>query len=744
MTNAFASGMKFKLSITILIFTLTRREQSSVSKPNYNHYHPDLEVTPAIFPTSTKKPSTEQKLFKDDQIFEQAVNERTKQLVAWNCNLKNSLQYNEFSLLQVKDCDDISSEYKQPTEFMGQVVQAKRFEDMSVLSCRLKASFYVAMCSWSLISGYRQWSNIPKVTNIYLQLTRSECEHALKHERLEYTDRTYYAKHDYQYLNIKCQNRTFCTGSGWRTIRGESYPEKGSCLPDSFKLGRVYYGRHVLSMDYEIDIRWVDAVFNTARRIIKINDQLLLPNNSTGSFFSPTVGSFHWNKINQGNLSSHHWLEVIWGPVSLHEPTRPNQTMTIAYIYRNAGKDGLALSLLERTSLCHLHTCRTAYMTQISDVYLVLYQKMGQTKWKLNEVRGSQVDRIANLEVKITSIHLNQELKLKNSFESVSKQLCQRSREIILSNIQGYINNVLKQDENNDSRGRYFIKSGSVTYSVKCAEQIAWLRADTTECYEDAPIYYTDSQNNKISAFLDPVSYIIKPSSPLTKCNDVLPFKLNFMAIDGTSEWICRTSLGWNVDCRAPTVIHPMQPRALYTLKDQTLRSSLYSKDQIKSLDDLQWDKTVQSVDLNEWENYLKRLREDNPRMPAPTYFENLHSTVEEFSQIFSEAFWAKLVLKHLMPIIILNYFFNVALNMIKAVLHIRQVYLTAGFSLSLVARTIICLIAACFPVFALSLLQTSQTEHPKCRCEKPGFLDEVTKAVSEKERQVFLKNLQL
>ena len=368
---------------------------------------------------------------------------------------------------------------------------------------------------------------------------------------------------------------------------------------------------------------------------------------------------------------------------------------------------------------------------------------MGYSKWNLDKVQGTQVNHLKNLEMTMTSVYLTQELRLKNTFETISRELCQRSRETILSNIQGYINNVLKQDKINDSRGRYFIKSGSVTYSVKCTEEIAWLRADTTQCYEDAPIFYTNTNNERISAFLDPITYIIKPSSPITKCNDVLPFKLNFMALDGSSEWICRTSLGWNLGCRLPTVIKPMQPRALYTLKDQTLKSTLYSQEQIKSLDDLQWDKTIQSVDLKEWESYLKRLRENNPKMPPPAYFENLHSTIQNFSEIFSGKFWAKLALKHIMPIIFLNYLINVALNMVKAGLHIKKVYETAGFSLSLIARALVCFAAACFPVFALSLLH-SQDNNSKCRCEDPAFIDEITKAVTDRERQIFLKNLQL
>ena len=731
---------------------ITRYDKHCISIPNYAHYHPDLVTnmptltTAEAYGKNPYPPDKERILYNKGKPVASHEGEHIERLVAWNCDLKNSLQYNEFSLMQVEDCDTVSKEYKEPAQFMGQVVQAKRFEDMSVLSCKLKATFFVAACTHSILTGYRLWAQTPVLSNMHLQLTRTECENALKTKKLEYTDRTYYAKQDFLNIDVHCENRSTCIGSGWETLRGENDPEKGSCYPDKFKLDREYYDGHVLSMDYEIEIKWVHAVFNTNRRVIKISKHLIIPNDSTGSFFSPTIGNFHWDKISQGNLSNHHWLEVIAGPVSLYEPTQPNQTMAIAYIYRDAEGDGVALGLLERDSLCHSNTCRTAYRTQISDVYLVVYQKMGHSKWTLDEVQGTQINRLKDLETTMTSMYLTQEFRLKNTFETISRQLCQRSRETILSNIQGYINNVLKQDKINDSRGRYFIKSGSVTYSVKCTEELAWLRADTTDCYEDAPIFYTNNNNERVSAFLDPITYIIKPTSPITKCNDVLPFKLNFMALDGSSEWICRTSLGWNPDCRIPTIIKPMQPRVLYTLQDQTLKSSLYSQEQIESLDHLQWEKTIQSVDLKEWENYLKRLRENNPKSPPPTYFENLHSTIQNLSEIFSGKFWAKLVLKHLMPIIILNYFLNVILNMVRAGLYIKKTYENEGFSLSLIARALICLAAACFPVFTLSLLnnQDNKENHSKCNCENPTFIDDVTKAVTDRERQIFLKNLQL
>ena len=91
-----------------------------------------------------------------------------KHLVAWNCDLKDSLQFSEFSLMQVQTCANISSQYNKPHDIMGQVVQAKKYEDMSVIECKFLASFYTAYCSYNLISGYRLWDSQGQIMNMHL------------------------------------------------------------------------------------------------------------------------------------------------------------------------------------------------------------------------------------------------------------------------------------------------------------------------------------------------------------------------------------------------------------------------------------------------------------------------------------------------------------------------------------------------------------------------------------------------
>ena len=662
-----------------------------------------------------------------------------KQLIAWNCDLQQSLQFSEYSLMKVETCENISQQYNPPISKNGQLIQAKRYEDLKVIECKLSASFYTAYCSYNLISGYRLWDSQGQIMDTNVELSQSECERAITTNKLKYQDRSYYSKSNFLEIDLSPAN----TASGWLTLRGKSDAIMGTCLPESFKLGRNLYASHVLTMKYDISIKNINAVFNTQKRLIRINEHILIPNTLSGSYFSPLLGNYHWDKIDQGNLTDDHWLEITKGTVSLYFPTLINSTMPIGVVKTQTTGSSLALSLTEQTTLCLSYSCREAHKTQLKDVYLVLYSTTGQSHWPLKTVSGSEINRLHNLEASISSIYLSRELRLTSTFERISLELCQRNREIILSNIQDYINNVLiQQDNNNESQGRYFIRSGSVLYAIKCKEQVAWLRGNTSDCYEHAPIYYKDKNNNIVSGFIDPITYIIQPTSQSKKCNDILPFKFNLMGLDGTTEWICRTSQGWNLDCRAPKTLAPMHPGNLYVADDKVIISNLYSESQLESLQELQWEKTENEHDLKEWEEYLRQIRMENPDISSITYFENLKNSIDGIVDIFSASFWIKMALKHFMPIIILNYIFNVVITLIKGFLYVKKLHKVTGYKFTLILKGLLSIIAAIFPVFIIPGINKQKEQ--RCQCESEAFVEKMIKTLEDRERQRFLKNLEL
>ena len=111
-------------------------------------------------------------------------------------------------------------------------------------------------------------------------------------------------------------------------------------------------------------------------------------------------------------------------------------------------------------------TCRKAYKTKQRDVVFVIYSEV-KSRRPMKPAKGSHLTKINNVESKLSAIYFSEGRRFASSFEAISKQLCRKDRVNILSNVQGYINGVLKQDETNDSRSWHYIKSGSVSYAIK-------------------------------------------------------------------------------------------------------------------------------------------------------------------------------------------------------------------------------------------------------------------------------------
>jgi len=664
-------------------------------------------------------------------------NDFSDKISAWNCDLKDTLQFAEYSLMEVSTCSNVSSQYSNPTIVNGQLIQARKYQDISVLSCSLQASFFTAYCSYNLLSGSRLWDSQGKLMNVQLELTRSECEGALSSNVLRYSDRTYYAKQNLLSIDLSPTH----TANGWLTLRGQSFPTQGTCVPETFQLGRQTYKSHVLQMKYAVNIKWSRAVFNTAKRLIRVDKHTLLPNTLTGSFFHPDLGNFHWDKMPDGNLSDNSWLEVTRGRVQIYFPDSINSSMPIAIIQAHESSSNLAFSLYNQSTICLSFSCRRAYETRLKDIYLILYNIQGQSHWPLELVTGSEINRLQNLEASLASIYLSRELALSSTFEKISRALCERNREIILSNIHDYIGNILIKQDAQNLDTRLFLRAGSTLYAVRCQEQQAWLRSNTTECYTDAPIYYLNSNKQKIGAFLDPISYVIRPSSTIVQCNDILPFKFNFLSLDGTNQWICRNSQGWDIDCSPPQILSPLHPGKLYKPQDKRISPNLYSKEQLSSLDKMQWMASQQEIDIKEWEHYLQQIKTRNPNLSTATYFENLKLAIDQVSYIFSENFWLQLAFKHFMPVILLNYLGSIIITVIKTILQATKIYKTTGLSVTLIIQIVFGTLTSVFPVFN-SMPQPTPT--CTCRCKDPNFIDQMVTAVEQRERQRFLSNLQL
>ena len=660
--------------------------------------------------------------------------EDRKKLVAWNCDLLQSLEFSEYSLIEVESCQNISSRYHTPILKNSQLIKSKDFQDLQILQCILKSSFYVAYCSYSVISGFRLWNLESQLENVFIKLTQKECENALNQSTLRYMDRNYYNR--MKFIDIELSPAK--TASGWKVLRGRTDAVEGTCVPESFQFNRNIFPSHVLKMKYDVTINYLPAVLNVKQRLIKINKDLVFPEISSGYFFSPILGNFYWTPIDKGNLTDNLWLEITKGEALIYKP-KNNATMPIAVI-KTSNRSNFAISLTGQTNLCTLSSCRIGYKSQIADTYLIVYNLLGQSHWPLPLVSGSEVDTLLNLEATTMSIYFQKELRLSNTFDQISFELCLKNRELILSNIKGYVKNVVYK-EKNDYDYRYFLRAGSVLYSIKCFKTEAWLRNNDRKCYKDAPINYQATNGSIIQAFLDPLTSIILPNSIISPCNDILPFKLKIKNIDGSTEWVCKNHNGWTRQCTVPKVLEPLHTN-LYNSDDKQILTTLYTNDQLSSLSKLQWDNIQTKYDVQTWNNYMDKMITKNENLQPIDQFTKIQKRLNELSYIFDLNFIMKHFIRIILPILITNYIVNVILNLFIGFMQSRQLYKLGGFTTRFVYR---CMVTLAKSIFPLSLLMEQKDQHhERCKCNDEEFVDQLIVEIESKERQRFITNLQL
>ena len=652
-------------------------------------------------------------------------------IAAWDCSIQNSKKYAEFSLMTVQDCSNVSNNYHLHSHHNVQLIQASQFLDLSVTRCQLKADFFVALCSYSYLTGYRLWDSQNVLAGVQIQLTKSECDHAIHEKVLRYQDREYYGKQSF----IQIQLSPSITAEGWMTLRGDTSSNTGSCFPNSFYFGQNFYPSHILSMKYDVMVSIQHGVFNTKKRIIKV-DGSVIPNQPSGYFFSPNLGNFFWEAIPNGNLSSPLWYEISEGKIDIYM-SRLREQSPIALFENEITNQSLAFILKRETVLCITHSCRKAYELQIKDTYAVLFNTTGQSRLPLKEVSGTNVNKLENLHATLTSVFLNKELRLSSTFDKISRELCRISRNLILTNIKAYINQILMPVSNPENDVRMFIQTGSVLYGVQCHETTVSLRQVKGPCTDMVPISVQSSDNTTRDGFLDPLTHVIVPASKQQKCSDIFVHKYMLINKEGSAFWVCRSATGWQSNCKPPDQLSPLHTGSLFAPAEKDFNPTLYSKEQLDSVVELQWKDSLKSENLDEWNQYISSIKNMKPTVKSSKLFQSIDEIIKNFTNSFLHTVFFNLILRHLWPLLLAQYVIQITFSIKRAIVKIFKIYKTGGASKSLALQTPFLLFVALFP------LPLSVDTVCACPCTEPNFISTVSKLIEDEERTKFLRNLE-
>ena len=268
----------------------------------------------------------------------------------------------------------------------------------------------------------------------------------------------------------------------------------------------------------------------------------------------------------------------------------------------------LAMALDIENKLCLFHSCRTSYETSTHNVILVFHD-LGQNYWQLDSAGASEISMLTEIQSKTNSLIILKlsEINLSESFDKISILLCQQSRK----NIQSSIENFLSNSNNNPDKHHITHQQGSVIYLFKCRKEIIWFApTNSSTCYEYPQIFYKTNQTTQ-SAFLDPVTSVIKTSSKRIPCSEILQYKIGLRGIDLEVQWYCKSSGSWSAECMEPNQINPMQPGKLYNTQMETIHANLYSPDQLEILQNAQWLNEDNTVLIEKFANVVHRIHID-------------------------------------------------------------------------------------------------------------------------------------
>ena len=76
---------------------------------------------------------------------------------------------------------------------------------------------------------------------------------------------------------------------------------------------------------------------------------------------------------------------------------------------------------------------------------------------------------------------------------------------------------------------RFFVRSGSVLYAIKCIQTEAVLRTEKF-CFDKVPVTFIKN-NRSVNSYLDPLTYVLTPTAIRIPCSDILLQKFNLLNV---------------------------------------------------------------------------------------------------------------------------------------------------------------------------------------------------------------------
>ena len=641
-----------------------------------------------------------------------------KTLRVYDCS-STETKITEVSLKDVKECDEVPSNYNTGSLTNVQLVKKVDMHHFEALLCYVKISLFASYCGTDLIYSYAYLSGKKLMYDKLIKISEEECLklHKLKTITLSLSSD----------INLIVNLDQAEIKSGSAILKG-SQDKDTSCTGDNFILDNQHFKNQILFSDYKVIVRKVRAKLDIYHKEIILEDRLTCSDEET-SIFDPVAGLYVWDKEDLPNSRCDQFKEILRAKGMLYKPRiKKDEYQDILVIEDKKRSRQAALLLGDSKIICD----SIGSVTQFEKIFAILANKKNSYA-NIKGIEAESTSRMENLEAKIAFTYISSEMRAEEAFSKLTNALCETNRMRIKQAIRGFAEQGIGLGENQE--GSIMIKAGSVAYIFACSPMEAKLRTENlVTCTHEIPILV----GNATEAFADPVSLVIMKNSTKTFCSTISPVKWA-ITTSNTTDWYCATPK--ITRCTHPETLDPMILKANpYQLKTSALNLNLYDKEQMKAMDRfLQISNARKSL----ISDFAYQLTANPGKSTGRVILDSLTSTdsknlraliLPRTFRIFCDI-WEK-AKSWIVTILVLKAIFNAIMLLVR----IKRLVTAEGkISWKLLAAINRQIFEACISIIANNSCPCTQDERNSCICKnEEGLEKHIRKIIAEKESMAY------
>jgi len=469
---------------------------------------------------------------------------------AYDCSRPDSV-VEAYSLLDPDNCTEAAEEYTSTRILKVEIVQTRDELVLDVHNCKAYRTTVSQYCGHSSAAGVLRWHKFREIQMI----PASECRSAVSTGQMS--------------LNgITLQVLNGSTTSHREPFAGD-LADDHSCTAETARINGDSFSYQAGYDLYEVTVRKRPARLWEGIGKIRLPGGIMV-NAGDRAAADELEGTFVWDMPSERCEET---LSLVYeGDVTIHSNSSKTLTNSLLILEDDATKQYAGLEIQEATLVCGY----TAYKTHVKSI-MVLAVLGKESRIANSSFTASSASNSAVLQTEIAFLHVKAAMSLSEKLGQVRAELCLNRVKIAQTRLEA-----IAGTSNPYSLRKVFgpghvaTKSGAVVYVTKCPP-VEVVPSPVLNCTEEIPVMVNESRR-----YVDPFSFILKPTGSVVVCNDIAPPRWMINEV-----WYC--AYPEIRECRTPSLIPIEDVQVdLSTKPTKGLGKSLYSPEQMKAFVEFQ------------------------------------------------------------------------------------------------------------------------------------------------------------